>query len=120
MRRLNQFAISAVFALALAGCGESAPERGSDERQAAGEVLGGSISDAMLPLDQLRSQSPTLREQPAPQAAGAGNGEGEEAADGAPAGDGASAEPRAAPQRGGEGASPAPAQAAEPPAEAGQ
>lgn len=118
MRRLNQFAISAVCALALAGCGESAPERGSDERQAAGEVLGGTISDAMLPLDQLRSQSPTLREQPAPQAAGAGNGE--EAADGAPAGDGASAEPRAAPQRGGEGASPAPAQAAEPPAEAGQ
>ena len=52
--------LSALAALALlSACndqskGRAAPERGN----AAGEVLGGEISDAMLPLDSARSTSP--------------------------------------------------------------
>ena len=37
-------------------------EKGPERKTAAGEVLGGSISDAMLPLDTVQSQSPPLRE----------------------------------------------------------
>lgn len=48
----------------LAACGDQTPERADDAREAEGEVLGGTISDEMLPLDQLRSQSPTLRDAP--------------------------------------------------------
>lgn len=49
--------------LALAGCGEnSAPDTTQDDDATArGEVLGGTISDDMLPLDTLRSQSPPLQ-----------------------------------------------------------
>lgn len=50
-----------ILAPALGGCGgqkDDGPERTS----APGEVLGGSVSDAMLPLDTVRSQSPPLRE----------------------------------------------------------
>lgn len=46
---------------ALAACGGEA-ETGPERRSAAGEVLGGTISDDMLPLDTVRSQSPPLRE----------------------------------------------------------
>lgn len=42
--------------LALAAC--QADEKPADQRQAAGEILPGSASDAMLPLDTLRSQPP--------------------------------------------------------------
>lgn len=45
----------------LAGCGEEPPvvEPGdNDGRSAEGEVIGGTISDAMLPLDTVRSQAP--------------------------------------------------------------
>ncbi|MFZ9395639.1 MAG: hypothetical protein ACO25F_06195 [Erythrobacter sp.] len=71
--------IAAVAALALlAACDAQLPGRGEDEREAEGEVLGGSISDDMLPLDQVKSQSPVLRETRSADA-----GEGEEAAEGA-------------------------------------
>ena len=40
----------------LAGCGGDAPA--DDGRAASGEVLEGSISDDMLPLDRLRSEPP--------------------------------------------------------------
>lgn len=44
----------------LAGCGEEpvAEPTDNDGRTAAGEVIGGTISDAMLPLDTVRSQAP--------------------------------------------------------------
>ena len=45
----------------LAACNGSG-EKGPERKTAAGEVLGGSISDAMLPLDTVQSQSPPLRE----------------------------------------------------------
>ena len=40
----------------LAACGKSAPT--NDSRSASGEVLQGTISDAMLPVDQVRSEPP--------------------------------------------------------------
>lgn len=53
----------------LASCGDkAADDAGSERRTAAGEVLGGEVSDAMLPLDTVRSTSPT-----APRAAASGS-----------------------------------------------
>ena len=62
----------AAGAALLSACGDDTPtpESGAEaERNAQGEVLGGTISDDMLPLDRLRSQSPPLREAPAGQPA---------------------------------------------------
>ena len=52
-----------VLLASLAACGDDpVPEQqADDERSARGEVLGGTISDDMIPLDQRRSQSPPLR-----------------------------------------------------------
>ena len=64
MNRLIALVLGAVL---LAGCsGDPAENRdNAGELAAEGEVLGGSISDAMIPLESLRSQSPTLRAEPA-------------------------------------------------------
>jgi hypothetical protein len=45
----------------LAACGEEpvAEPSDNDGRSAEGEVIGGTISDAMLPLDTVRSQAPS-------------------------------------------------------------
>ena len=54
---MNRFALFFLACLA-AGCTpetDAPAERGGE---AAGEVLGGSISDAMIPLDQLESEAP--------------------------------------------------------------
>ena len=48
--------------LALAGCGDKGGGAEGERKSAAGEVLGGSISDDMLPLDSVTSQSPPLSE----------------------------------------------------------
>jgi hypothetical protein len=56
-----------LLAAALTACGDKKSD-GPERKTAAGEVLGGSISDAMLPLATVTSQSPPLRES----AAGAG------------------------------------------------
>jgi hypothetical protein len=53
---------------ALSACQDEAPLEGNaDEadRAAKGEVLGGTISDDMIPLDRLRSQSPPVADAPA-------------------------------------------------------
>jgi hypothetical protein len=64
---MNRAAPLLALALLAAACtDEAAPstERGGE---AAGEVLGGSISDAMIPLEQLDSQAPLApRQGPAP------------------------------------------------------
>ena len=44
------------LALLLAACGEEAPV--DDSRSASGEVLEGTISDAMLPVDRVQSEPP--------------------------------------------------------------
>ena len=46
--------------LLLASCADdAAPTVEEGEREASGEVLEGSISDEMLPLEQVRSQAPS-------------------------------------------------------------
>jgi len=48
----------ALFAVFLAACGDSGQTGGVERKSAAGEVLGGEVSDAMLPLDSVKSTSP--------------------------------------------------------------
>lgn len=56
--------------LLLASCGDDG-DVSDDGREASGEVLEGSISDEMLPLEQVRSQAP-LAEPAAGEEGGAG------------------------------------------------
>ena len=76
----------------LAGCGEEpvVEPTDNDGRAAEGEVIGGTISDAMLPLDTVRSQAPRAVAESA-----AGSGEPTDAA-AAPSADDDGAEPAAA------------------------
>jgi hypothetical protein len=55
---MNRAAILAALALLAAGCTEEAAAPAQQGARAAGEVLGGEISDAMIPLEQLESQAP--------------------------------------------------------------
>ena len=48
----------------LAACNQADEPAAPTDKRAEGEVLGGTISDAMIPLDQLRSQSPPMRVAP--------------------------------------------------------
>jgi hypothetical protein len=52
-------------ALLLAACNRGDQGAAGERKAAAGDVLGGSISDAMLPLDTVTSQSPPLRDEAA-------------------------------------------------------
>lgn len=54
---MNRLLIAAALALTLAGCGGN-EARKDETATAGGEVLPGSASDAMLPLDTVRSQAP--------------------------------------------------------------
>ena len=60
---MNRTFLLILAPLSLTACGsEQAAEKASDDgRSAKGEVLGGTISDDMLPLDTVKSQSPPLR-----------------------------------------------------------
>ncbi len=49
--------ISALLALAVAAC-NGAAKKDEGAGKASGEVLPGSASDAMIPLDQVKSQAP--------------------------------------------------------------
>ncbi len=48
--------------LVIAGCGDKKDSAQGERKTAAGDVLGGSISDDMLPLATVTSQSPPLGE----------------------------------------------------------
>jgi hypothetical protein len=65
--RLHVLALTLAPTLLIAGCGETKAPAGKG--QAAGEILPGSVSDAMVPLDTVRSQAPL-----APRAGGDGEG----------------------------------------------
>lgn len=54
--------------LAVAACDEEAPDAVASETggEAAGEVLGGTISDDMIPLEELTSTSPPAERSPSP------------------------------------------------------
>ena len=70
-------AMAAALTFALAACGEEpAPATGEDGREATGEVLEGTISDAMLPIDEVRSQAPLADAE-----AGEGDGASSDSAD---------------------------------------
>lgn len=60
VKRLTAFLVIPAVLLAGACDDASKPAQPAGQR-AEGEVLGGSISDEMIPLDRLRSQSPPLR-----------------------------------------------------------
>ncbi|UIP06662.1 hypothetical protein LY632_13395 [Erythrobacter sp. SDW2] len=47
--------------LALAACGSDKAPVAAEGANAQGEILGGTISDAMLPLDELESESPPMK-----------------------------------------------------------
>lgn len=97
---MKRFALLAMTLLA-SGCTEEASAPAAQQGGAAsGEVLEGSISDAMIPLDQLESEAPLAPRQavpvgdidaeqpeiePAPGIEGAPISEGAEAAPAAPA-----------------------------------
>ena len=72
--RLSRLAIAATAVALLAACGEE-PSSSEDSRAATGEVLEGTISDAMLPVDQVRSQPPLV----APRARSTGADDADEA-----------------------------------------
>jgi len=60
-------AVALAGATFLAGCEDEADEARSDAQtggEAAGEIIGGTISDEMLPLEQLTSTSPPAQDQP--------------------------------------------------------
>ncbi len=88
--------------LSAAACEDQAAVPAEQGRAAAGEVLAGSVSDAMIPLDQLESQAPLAPRQVVP----VGDVDGEqpevtpaEGIDGAAPSEGAEAAPAApAPQ----------------------
>ena len=66
----------------LAACGKNAPA--DDSRSASGEVLQGTVSDAMLPLDSVKSEPP-FEDPKAAQAAQEAAAEGTETGTDAPA-----------------------------------
>ncbi|QIQ86984.1 hypothetical protein [Erythrobacter sp.] len=76
--------------LLLSACEEEAeaPRETAQGGEAAGEVLGGTISDDMLPLERLRSQSPPMERETSPGDRAEGGDEGDAVeADGAQEGD---------------------------------
>lgn len=81
MNAVLRLACLLLLPAALAACGK---EEKSDKARAGGEILPGSASDAMLPLDTVRSQPPLA---PRPTESGAGGkaaeADGEAAADAA-------------------------------------
>lgn len=87
--------------LLLAACNSGEPPAEGERKSAAGEVLGGTISDDMLPLDTVTSQSPPLQD--------SGSGEAGTGATPSDADDPAAAPPRDS----GEGPSGEPTAAAE-------
>lgn len=51
-------AAAVILAAPLPACGDNESEAGSERPSAAGQVLGGEASDAMIPLDTVQSTSP--------------------------------------------------------------
>lgn len=103
MKPLGIFAIAASLALTACGGEPEGTRESGDANEAEGEVLGGEISDDMIALDQLKSQSPPLKE--APDSGGGGAAPSDTDAD--------PAEPAAEPAAPAEAAEPAPANDAE-------
>jgi len=63
---MNRVPLLAVLCLGLAACGDPSAAPAEQGAAASGEVLAGSISDAMIPLDQLSSEAPLAPRQAIP------------------------------------------------------
>ncbi|MDP5104228.1 MAG: hypothetical protein NWP98_09915 [Erythrobacter sp.] len=87
-------AVILALALVAAACTEEAAAPAKQGGKAAGEVLGGEISDAMIPLEQLESQAP-LAPRTAPSAGEVDAAQPEVSGDSAPTDEGAEAAPAA-------------------------
>jgi hypothetical protein len=74
MARLPIPALALSLTLVLAGCGGDRKQEGAGKAE--GEVLPGSVSDAMLPLDTVKSQPPLD-----PRSEGSGKAEDKKASD---------------------------------------
>ena len=70
--------LAAALLLGACGSGQDTARESGDAKEAEGEVLGGSISDDMIPLGELQSQSPPMKEAPAAAAGASATGESEE------------------------------------------
>ena len=91
MRVSLRMLVPAAAVVLLAACSdETAPVAADEGAGASGEILEASVSDAMIPLDTLKSRPPHAK--PAPSATEAGAAQGEEAGD-----EGADAEAETAP-----------------------
>lgn len=73
--------ITLASALALAACGSSGGDQAAGGAGARGELKGGTVTDDMLPLDQLKSKSPPLKPSPAATGTSAGSGEADAASE---------------------------------------
>jgi hypothetical protein len=80
MMQYRRVLVAAAVALALAGCGGGDKE--TAQGSAGGEILPGSASDAMLPLDTVRSQPPLAPKSEASPGAKPGAKRGSAAEDG--------------------------------------
>jgi hypothetical protein len=91
---MNRVALLAALCLGLAACEDPSAAPAEQGAAATGEVLAGSISDAMIPLDELNSQAPLAPRQAIP----TGDVDAEQPeVDPVPGIEGAPAEPPAAP-----------------------
>lgn len=63
MRLTFPAASATLLLLLVAACGDDPEVSDSDARSATGEVVEGTISDDMLHMDKVRSQSPLLQEE---------------------------------------------------------
>lgn len=73
-----------ISGLLVAGCGDDPAEpvaATKDDASAEGDVLEGTISDAMIPLDQLQSQAPAMSAEPDADGADDTDGGGESSAE---------------------------------------
>lgn len=100
MTSLLRLPMLATALLALAACDQADDGQAAGGSRAEGEVLGGTISDDMIALDQLRSQSPPMKVAPGEAGSDTGSataaapeGETETAEDAAPAEPAPAAEP---------------------------
>ncbi len=66
MKRFVSPSIGLALCLALAACGDEAAAPAKQGGEASGEVLAGSVSDAMIPLGELKSEAPLAPRQAAP------------------------------------------------------
>jgi hypothetical protein len=67
MKRSQALCATLALALFAASCGDEAAAPAEQGGAASGEVLAGSVSDAMIPLGQLESEAPLApRQGPAP------------------------------------------------------